>query len=48
MTGVERRRRQRGHRLEVVFEALADALAVPARRIAKALFDYLTAVPVMR
>ena len=37
MTGVERRRRQRGHGLEVKLQALADALAVSAKNIALAL-----------
>ena len=37
MTGIERRRRQRGHRLEVAFEALADTLAMPEKNVALAL-----------
>ena len=37
MAGIERRRRQRSHRLEVAFEALPDALAMPAKYVALAL-----------
>ena len=37
VTSIEWRRRQRGHRLEVAFEALADALAMPAKYVALAL-----------
>ena len=48
MTGIERRRRQRGHRLEVAFEALADALAMPAKNVALALAAALLQVLVER
>ena len=48
MTGIERRRRQRGHRLEVAFEALGDALAVPAKNVALALAAALLQVLVER
>ena len=33
MTGIERRARQRGHRLEVALQALRDALSVPAQHV---------------
>ena len=48
MTGIEWRRRQRGHRLEVAFEALADALAVSAKNVALALAAALFQVLVER
>ena len=48
MTGIERRRRQRGHRLEVAFEALGDALAVPAKNVALAFAAALFQVLVER
>ena len=37
MAGIERRRGQRGHRLQIAFEALADALAMPTKNVALAL-----------
>jgi len=37
MAGIERRRGQRGHRLQIAFEALACALAMPTKNVALAL-----------
>ena len=48
MTGIERRRRQRGHRLEVAFEALPDALAMPAKNVTLALAAALLQILVER
>ena len=48
MTGIERRARQRGHRLEVALQALRDALSVPAQHVALSLAAALLQIQVER
>ena len=48
MAGIERCRGQRCHRFEIAFEALADALAMPAKNVALALAAALFQVLVER
>ena len=45
MTGIERRARQRGHRLEVAFQALRDALSVPVQHVALSFAAALLQIP---